>query len=362
MDEPLRAEVRIADPGEVAAALPHLIGFHPHESLLLVALGGPSGGRVGLPVRGDLPVRAAAPGVVEALVRSVATDDPAAVVVAVVSEAPDDCAPLPGQPPGEAVAGLPHRAVVHDAVVALAARDIPVRDALLVRRGRWWSYDCPHPCCAPDAGTPLPGGVTELAAASVAVGAVVERDRAALDRRIRRPDGAAMAAMEALVWRVGDRHARGALADPDAEAERSWATVRRVVARCRPGRAGVAPVPDRDVAGVLWALADVRVRDRALGLALGEDAAAAETLWTECTRRAPAPLDAAPATLLAVSAWLRGDGAMANVALERALDSRPTYTLAGLLAQGLATCLPPAALRDLIAATAADLDGSRSVG
>ena len=100
----------------------------------------------------------------------------------------------------------------------------------------------------------------------------------------------------------------------------------------------------------------IRVRDRALTLALGEDAPAAEQLWTECTRRAPAPLDAAPATLLAVGAWLRGDGAMANVALERALDSRPTYTLARLLADGLAACLPPAELRAMLASVTADPD------
>jgi hypothetical protein len=99
---------------------------------------------------------------------------------------------------------------------------------------------------------------------------------------------------------------------------------------------------------VVWALRDTRVRDRALGLALGEDAAAAEALWTECTRRAPAPLDAAPATLLAVSVWLRGDGAMANVALDRALDSDPAYSLAQLLRRGLDACLPPGDLRDLV--------------
>ena len=113
---------------------------------------------------------------------------------------------------------------------------------------------------------------------------------------------------------------------------------------------------------MLWALSDVRVRDRALGLALGDDAAAAETLWTECTRRAPAPLDAAPATLLAVSAWLRGDGAMANIALDRALTSRPGYTLAGLLAQGLTACLPPEDLRTMVREVAAELDDGPATG
>jgi hypothetical protein len=351
MDDPSRPVVSLSDSADIAAALPHLVGFHPHESVLLVALGGPTGNRVGLTVRADLPPPAASAAVVRALVRSVATDDPAGVVVAVVSEAPDDRAPLPG---GDALAGLPHRDVVHDAVVALAALDIPVRDTLLVRSGRWWSYDCPEPCCAPGAGALLPGGVSPLAAASTAAGQVVARDRAALEARIEPLDGPARAAMEATTWRLVDRRARAARVDPDAEARRSWDAVLRAVRRCRPPEAG--RLPDREVAGVLWALADVRVRDRALTLALGEDAPAAEQLWTECTRRAPAPLDAAPATLLAVSAWLRGDGAMANIALERALDSRPTYTLARLLADGLAACLPPAELRAMLASGTADPD------
>ena len=351
MDDPTRPLVSLTDSAEIAAALPYLVGFHPHESVVLVALGGPTGKRVGLTVRADLPVRAVSAAVVRALARSVATDDPAGVVVAVVSESPDDREPLPG---GDDFTGLPHRDVVHDAVVALADLDIPVRDTLLVRGGRWWSYDCPEPCCAPGAGEPLLGGVSALAAASAATGQVVARDRAELEARSAPLDGPAGAAMEALTWRLVDRRARAAQADPDAEARRSWDAVLRAVRRCRPRQAG--RLPDREVAGVLWALADVRVRDRALTLALGDDAAAAERLWTECTRRAPAPMDAAPATLLAVSAWLRGDGAMANVALQRALDSRPTYTLAQLLADGLAACLPPAELRAMLATVTADPD------
>jgi hypothetical protein len=351
MDDPLRPLVSLSDSADIAAALPYLVGFHPHESLVLVSLGGPTGTRVGLTVRADLPARSASAAVVTALVSSVATDDPAGVVVAVVSEAPDERGALPG---GDALDGLPHRDVVHDAVVALAGLDIPVRDTLLVRGGRWWSYDCPEPCCAPGAGAPLPGGVSPLAAASAAAGQVLAPDRATLEARIAPLDGPARAAVDAAIWRLVDRRARATRTDPDGETRRSWDTVLRAVRHCRPPEAG--RLPDREVAGVLWAVADIRVRDRALTLALGDDAAAAELLWTECTRRAPAPLDAAPATLLAVSAWLRGDGAMANVALERALDSRPTYTLARLLADGLAACLPPAELRAMLAEVSADPD------
>lgn len=334
MDEPRRASVRVSDPGAVVAALPALLGFSPSESVVVVALD--DDGRVALTVRTDLPTGPGpAPAAWDLACRAVSAD-PAAVLLAVVSEAPDDSSPLPGAP-DEVVAGLPHRAVVHDLVLALTDLDVPVRDVLLVRSGRWWSYDCTQPCCAPGAGTPLPGGVSPVAVAAIAAGAVIAPDRAALGARIARvpgPDADVLAA------------AAGRVARPGADADRGWSAVTDALELCRPGRAGA--VPDAQVAAVVWALVDPALRDRALGFALGADAAAAEALWTECTRRAPAPLDAAPATLLAVSAWLRGDGAMANVALERALASRPGYHLAELLADGLSRCLPPAALRAVI--------------
>jgi Domain of unknown function (DUF4192) len=367
--------VQISDPGEIAAALPYLLGFHPRESVVLVSLGGPSGGRLGLTVRADLPPPEHAAAVAGMLARGVATDHPAGVLVLVVSEAPDEPAtPLTdadegdgegdcegdgdGEGDGDAVE-LPHRGVLHDVVLALAAAGIPVRDSLLVRGGRWWSYECPHPCCAPGGGTPLPSEPTELAVASVATGQVVEQDRGSLTTRIARITGPAADEMMEVTWRVGARYARDTVADEARTARQSWTVIRRAVARCRPGTGSAAVrLPAREVARVLWALSDVYVRDRALGLALGADAPAAEVLWTECTRRAPEPLDAAPATLLAVSAWLRGDGAMANVALERALTSDPGYALADLLAQGLAACLPPAQLRTMVRATVADLERS----
>jgi hypothetical protein len=340
-----RFDVRISDPGEIAAALPSLLGFRPRESVVLVSLTGASGGRVGLTVRSDLPPPGDAAPAAAVLTRSVRRDRPRGVLVAVVSEMPD-------VPAGDGGAsGLPHREVVHELVIALARDGVPVREALLVRAGRWWSYDCPRPCCAPEAGTPLPDTVTALEVASVATGTVVERDRSDLVRRIAGPGGASRGAMAAACAVVADEcSARVLVAGFDAVAEESWSAVSAAVARCRPGapRSGLS---DHEIARVVWGLRDRDVRDRALELATGTDATAAEILWTECTRRAPAPLDVAPATLLAVSAWLRGDGAMANVALTRALTVDPAYAFARLLAQALAECLPPGELRAMIGET-----------
>jgi len=339
------ADVRISDPGEVAAALPHLLGFRPRESVVLLALGGPSGSRVGVTVRADIPPPAGRAEVARELVTGVASSNPNAVLAVVVSEAVDPGGIDPEHPRRD----LPHRDLVHEVILALGERGLGARDVLLVRGGRWWSYDCPQPCCAPGAGTPLPDGVTELAAASVLAGQVVVDDRAELAARIE-PDILRSVSMHASIERVGVGVA-DAVRDRgrDELATESWHAVLAAVGRTRSRSA--APLSDDEVARLLWGLHDRWVRDRALRLALGPDAAAAEQLWTECTRRVASPLTAAPATLLAVSAWLRGDGAMAGIALERALIDDPTYRFAHLLAQGLAACLPPSEIRALIVDT-----------
>jgi hypothetical protein len=352
--------VRIGGLGDLVAALPHLIGFRPEESLLAVSLRGDRG-RVGLTARVDLPPPEAEDPVLSQLVRSMLTDRPREVVLAVVSERTDrqrtDRPSRPvrtGVPDGAPVAELPHRDLVGNAVRRFADARVPVRGVALVRRGRWWSYDCAGQCCAPGAGTPVPGGTSPLAAASALTGQVVEDGRAGLARRIAPVGFLAAAGMAQACAEVGNEVAdRIALLGPDVVAGESWSAVRDAADRVRPGSVGA--LPDRDVARVAWGLRDLEVRDRAMGLSLGASAAGAEVLWTEVTRRVPRPLDAAPATLLAVTAWVRGDGAMANVALDRALDSEPGQAMALLLRAALDACYPPAEVRRLIRSCLSDL-------
>src|SRR3954447_1717508 len=275
--------VRLSDPGEVAAALPHLIGFRPRESLVVISLRGRRTRRFGLTARVDLPPAEHRVAVVGGLVGSVMTDRPAAVLVLVVSEFPDDLAVDRWPGGADRRPTLPHRDLVHEAVLGFAERSVPVQETLLVRRGRWWSYDCPRACCAPTAGTPLPGGTSTLAAASAWRGQVLAEDRGALARRIAPVGFLAAAGMSRACDEVGLDLAR-AEAERGWEdvAEESWAEVRRALLRTAPGSVG--QISDHEVARVAWALRDIGVRDRALSLALGSGAAAAEGLWTEVTR------------------------------------------------------------------------------
>lgn len=333
--------VRVRDVGEIAAGLPHLLGFRPRESIVLIGLGGGSGRRVGMTVRADLPSPEHGRSLARMLARNVSTGRPQGALVLVVTEAADET--VAGRP------RLPHHHLVRQTCRALAQAGVGIADTVLVRDGRWWSYDC-----LPGGGTLLPRGVGQLEVASVVTGTVVRGSREALVASIQPPSDHDPEAMAAACARVGVALSAGVLdSGVEPAAAESWAAVMAGIARCRPADDGGGRLSDEDLARIVWGLRDGAVRDLALDLALGDDPTAAELLWTECTRRAPAPLDAAPATLLAVCAWLRGDGAMANVALDRALTSAPGYGLAGLLRDALDACVTPTDLRMLLTAAAA---------
>jgi hypothetical protein len=53
-------------------------------------------------------------------------------------------------------------------------------------------------------------------------------------------------------------------------------------------------------------------------------------------------LTAPVATVLAYTAWLAGNGALANIALDRATHANPDYPLANLLRRALQAGAPPA--------------------
>ena len=87
------------------------------------------------------------------------------------------------------------------------------------------------------------------------------------------------------------------------------------------------------------ALADIRVRDVLLHRLAVRDPhcgpCRTETIETLCgiVRTAPRGWAAPAATILALVSWLHGEGALASLALQRALDDDPQYRLALLTRQ-----------------------------
>ncbi|GAB3281029.1 hypothetical protein GCM10027563_10190 [Parasphingorhabdus pacifica] len=143
----------------------------------------------------------------------------------------------------------------------------------------------------------------------------------------------------------------------DREWQRSGAAavqedLRMVYAGVQRTHDGIALTED-DHARILLALSDSRVRDLVMGTALGDLASAAEQLWLILVRKAPSPELADVAALLAFSAYLRGEGALAGAALQRIESTRPDHRLGNLLRQALDAGLPASEL-SVIARDAAD--------
>jgi hypothetical protein len=109
-------------------------------------------------------------------------------------------------------------------------------------------------------------------------------------------------------------------------------------------RAGDAIGPE-SAAWLTVALRELRVRDDAWARMLPEYNAAHTRLWADLTRLAQPGYAAAPASLLAFVAWQAGDGALANVALDRALADNQRYSMARLLRRALDSGAPPSVAR-----------------
>jgi hypothetical protein len=130
---------------------------------------------------------------------------------------------------------------------------------------------------------------------------------------------------------------------PDADAR---ADVEHAMAAAAGAVEGRCP-SDADLARLAYGLTDPRVRDTLYALAVGRDAASAESLWVLLARTLPEPWRAEPLVLLAFSTYARGDGPLAGVSLEAALRCNPGHRMARMLDQALQSGMRPEQIREL---------------
>ena len=77
-------------------------------------------------------------------------------------------------------------------------------------------------------------------------------------------------------------------------------------------------------------------------------AAEAEALWTLLARVLPEPWRAEALVLLAVSAYVRGDGSLAGTAVLAALADDAEHPMAGMLDTALQDAVRPEEIRELL--------------
>lgn len=339
------AAVRLSRPGEIAEVVPLLCGFVPTESLVVVSLRGRSG-QVGLTQRVDLPPPQAGRAVARDVAVRVRADGARAAVVTVWTDAEPEPGPAAGRdggPEGAVLPGSPVAAAVRRALRRQGV-DVPVR--LLIGRGRWWSYDCSAACCPPE-GTPLTAVPSAAADAVRAQGALAGRavlpSRDALVAALLPPDPVTV--VPRLAATAAARERRIAVEGRVAVGRACLAQWRRALARAPQPDAAGGPA---GAAQLVVSLADQVVRDTVAGLAL-EDDAALLGLLLQLAAASCAPFDVPVCTLVGWVAHARGDGALANVALDRALDGDPTYGLARLCRVALDGQVAPRQVRELLA-------------
>jgi hypothetical protein len=261
-------------------------------------------------------------------------------------------------------------------LVATAVRDagreagIDLREFLRVEGGRYWSYFCGDEECCPADGVPIdPRAHTQANAIAAAVEEKVLPGRAAVAARVAPLGGIAAESMRQATRRA-ERHVTQLLAK--ARKSGRLGAVRHLIASeglaavgamITTYRAGGRYSADYELARMTVALRDLRVRDDAWARMDPAYRDAHRRLWIDVTRRAQPGYVAAPAALLAFVAWQCGDGALANVALDRALADDPRYSMALLLRQVITAGAPPSLARlpmtpEEVAASYDDAEGS----
>lgn len=344
--------VDLRAPAQLLAALPYLIGFRPAKSVLLVGTQAADRG-LGLIMRGNLPRREDRARQAAALASRFAVSRHIGVTVVIVGGRR-----RPGSPP-------PHAGFVEAVAEALREFGLPVLHALwtpgITEGAPWCCYL--HPDCAGSLPDPR---ATVLAATATESGTVTFDSRDELEALL------APRSPEAITRRTESLARLPSPPWPEVTCSTDAAAAMR--AAFDRQRRGEGPPTDEEALMLASALKLPEIRDVCLAMAVPPNTAAAreaERLWLTLVQEIPPPERAEAAALLGFTAYMRGDGVFAGMALDNALEAAPDHLLATLLKRVLDRGTPPEVLRGLATAAAdpftgfglepADFDASQAV-
>jgi Domain of unknown function (DUF4192) len=317
----------ITCPSSLVAACAPLLGFVPEKSLVAFIHGVP--GRVSpVIMRVDLPPDGhSAPAAAQTALSMDGTGGVAVDWVAWVddhdSTSRDD---------------LSSARFLHQLQQALDLVGIEVGGNLSTNGRMWWSHTCNEPECCPVQGTQLDAGImNSVRAEYVYAGYAPLPSREQLTARITRDEGRVFRVQQALARRQ------------PAQSTQRWrdGQVRFLTGLFLPKNscgAPVIPMTPAQTGRMVRALDDIRVRDVVLHRLVVRghhcERCWEGTIETLCDalRAMPEGRSAPSATILALVSWMRGEGALATICIQRALGEDPDYRLgrlaAGLMAQG----------------------------
>ena len=307
----------LTSPHDLLAAIPFLIGYHPQDSLVLVALKDEA---VGMAMRVDMPVGVSAEGYDLLASHFLRDGADGAFIVAYVGAGAVD----------------PENVLINTSA-ALVRAGIDIKESLIVSNNRFRSMICSDLTCCPPEGSAVPDlGSSRIAAEHVIAGHPMPFEN--VDGLVQ--SIAAVPSSFESVW-ADEVQAFWVSSDSEEiqELQRDGATaIIDLVGEYREGRGA----EDRELAArVIGRLSDIQVRDFALGSHTDESADYYWVMWRDLLRIAPRGFVAPIACLFAAMAYERGEGALAHKGLDRGLGDDDQYSLAHLLRRVFTAGWPP---------------------
>jgi alkylhydroperoxidase/carboxymuconolactone decarboxylase family protein YurZ len=314
-------------PGALIAALPAVLGFVPEKSLVLVTV---DRGEMGAVMRIDLSPRIA--DTVDRVADVAAAGRPDAAI-AVIVDADGALCPMCADEHRELAATLSE--VLELQGITLIAAHVVDR---IAAGGTW---HCADMCGA--RGTVDDPAASPLAMAAVLDGRRLYGRREELHQIIEATDQARVNRLARMVRKELKNRQATRTGDADAWARGEIEYAMGVASRV----ADCEELTDAEAAALACGLNDVTVRDTLYALAVGDEAGAAEALWAALSRILPDRWRVEALALLAFSAYARGDGPLAGVALDAALRCDSQHRMASMLDSALQSGMRPEQIREL---------------
>ena len=331
------SRVTLDGPSTLPIVIPHLLGFHPTDSLIVIGLDAAKS-TVRITCRVDLPTKADWSNDWSPLIHALTRSKCVGALVVVYPSA------------GESLTELPAVGVVRSVVADLNNAGFMVRDALAISGLKYKSYWCVDEGCCPDEGNePSADHVLSLSAALVLEGSAPRASRADLMNALA-PRELDDSLREEVISRRGGVEMR-LPSGPDARAL-------AVVEVLHSDDPILGSTLIRLIVFLAAVCADIVSRDLFLFyLTRSPDVhslSRARTVLGEVVRCYDGRERAAAAACLAVCSWVLGDGASARIAVEVAEDTDPSCRLAALVGVALDNAEPPAIWTSLMGSLSAD--------
>lgn len=310
-------------PGQLIAAIPAVLGFVPEQSVVLVTI---ERGALGCVLRVDLSEDVLDS--VDQLAEVAAANRPERAALFIVDAEGASCR----------MCQESHHELAELAAEALETHGVELVSAHVVdgiaAGGRWYCADgcgseglVDDPASSPVAAEAVMGGRRLYASRAELLELITVTDAARVDRVRER-----IGDLEQGLGRRTDAAAR-------ASVEHAMATATRF------STTGV--IAEDDIARLACALTNTMVRDTLYALAVCSTSEQAEALWALLARELPAPWRSEALVLLAFSAYARGDGTLAGVSLDAALEVDQGHRMAGMLDRALRSGMRPDQIREL---------------